>query len=206
MKNIRDVFSSVYDWSKNLSGLFFYLKNQLVEYEYIMKIIQCSITTIHRFLKSKLFKLLCSIRNELLDYQAFHELERISYLIESKNNSISTKLSHPYHKSIIKDFQMDDSLEIISSEQQSLPKIRSSLQSSIDFYHKLVEYDKELSTITDQNFSDELKVIGDYQPIFNTSYLSKQINNYSLHIQKIDTYVNNALDLHERFRQVNFLY
>ncbi len=111
MKNIQDVFSSVYDWSKNLTGLFFYLKNQLIEYEYIMKITQSSISTIHQFLKTKLFKLLCSIRNELFDYQAFHELERIVNLIESKTNSISSeKMTKPYHKSIVKPFHTDETL------------------------------------------------------------------------------------------------
>jgi hypothetical protein len=124
MNNIQDRFRSVFDWSKAMTGLFFYLKNQLVEYEYIMKIVQSSITTIHRFLKSKLLKLLCSIRSELSDYRALHELERIVNLIEGKNNSISggnqlstgnneqssIKTIRIYHKSIVKPFQIDETV------------------------------------------------------------------------------------------------
>jgi hypothetical protein len=202
MKNIRDVFFSVYDWSKNLTGLFFYLKNQLIEYEYIMKITQSSIITIHRFLKSKLLKLLCSIRNKLFDYRPLYELERIVNIIESQS---SAKLIRPYHKSIVKSLQIDESSETNSTEQKSLSKIKPILRLSIDFYQKLIEYDKELSIMSDQNFDDQLKVIGDHQqPIFKTSDLSKQINNYSLHIRKIDEYVNNVIDLNERFRQVSF--
>jgi hypothetical protein len=202
MKNIRDVFFSVYDWSKNLTGLFFYLKNQLIEYEYIMKITQSSIITIHRFLKSKLLKLLCSIRNKLFDYRPLYELERIVNIIESQS---SAKLIRPYHKSIVKSLQIDESSETNSTEQKSLSKIKPILRLSIDFYQKLIEYDKELSIMSDQNFDDQLKVIGDHQqPIFKTSDLSKQINNYSLHIRKIDEYVNNVINLNERFRQVSF--
>jgi len=207
MKNIQDVFSSNHDWSKNLTGLFFYLKNQLIEYEYIMKITQSSIITIHRFLRSKLLKLLCSIRNKIYDYRPLYELERIGNIIESIINvdQSSEKVIRPYHKSIIKPLEIDDTLETNSTEQKSLSKIKPILQLSIDFYQKLIEYDKELSIISDQNFDDQLKVIGDHQqPIFKTSDLSKQINNYSLHIRKIDEYVNNVIDLNERFRQVSF--
>lgn len=83
MKNIQDVFLSVSDWSKNITGLFFYIKQQLVEYEYTIKIIQSSITTIHRSLKSNLLKLLCDIRKDCFDYQTIDELHRISKIIDS---------------------------------------------------------------------------------------------------------------------------
>jgi hypothetical protein len=167
-----------------------------------MKITQSSIITIHRFLKSKLLKLLCSIRNKLFDYRPLYELERIVNIIESQS---SAKLIHPYHKSIVKSLQIDESSETNSTEQKSLSKIKPILRLSIDFYQKLIEYDKELSIMSDQNFDDQLKVIGDHQqPIFKTSDLSKQINNYSLHIRKIDEYVNNVINLNERFRQVSF--
>ncbi len=63
-----------------------------------------------------------------------------------------------------------------------------------------------MSAIAEQNFSDQLKVIGDRQPIFNKSNLFKQINNYSLHMQRIDKHVNDAIDLNERFRQVCFFF
>jgi hypothetical protein len=112
MKNIRDVFSSVHDWSVNLTGLFFYIKNQLIEYESIMKISQSSMMAIHRLLKSKLLVLLSSIRKKIFDHQALHELERIVWIIETKSKSISTvdqpsmKTNRSYHKSIIKSCPM----------------------------------------------------------------------------------------------------
>src|SRR5689334_7952211 len=93
----------------------------------------------------------------------------------------------------LKHFQV--SFFFILDDQQSLSKIRP----SIDFYYDLVDYDKELSAITNQNFNDELKVSGNRQ-----TYLSRQINNYSLHIQRIDKYINNAIDLSDKFRRVSF--
>ena len=230
MKNIQDVFFSVHDWSKNVIGLFFYLKNQLVEYEYIMKTTQSSITTIHRFLKSKLFKLLSSIRNELFDCQAIHELERVATVIESRynptemNEQPSTELARPYRKSIVQNSRRDEKstqrkifcmietfskifffLETISPEQQSFSAIRPSLRSSTDLYRKLTEYDRELTAISEQNFNDQLKVTADHQPVFDTVYLSKQINNYSSYIRQMDKYITDALDLGEKFRRVRFL-
>ncbi len=116
MKNIGDSFSSVYDWSQNITGLFFYVKNQLIEYEFIMKITESSVMSIHRLLQSKLLELLCSIRAKRLDYQALDELERIVELIGLKNNSIST-VDQP-------------SIEINNNERSSAIPIRS--------YHKSI--------------------------------------------------------------------
>jgi hypothetical protein len=183
MKTIRDVFSSVYEWSKNLIGLFFYIKNQLTEYELIMKISQSSIMTLHRLMKTKLFGLLCSIRRKIVD---LHGCEKIIDIIETKNKpSVNTNRS--YHKSIVK-----TSNASLSSEQKHI-------RSSIDFYYNLIEYDKQLSTIINKNFDDR-------QLVFNTSHLSKQINNYSLHMQRINKYVKDAIDLSESFRRVSFIY
>ena len=86
MKNLQDVFLSVSDWSKNITGLFFFIKQQLVEYEYMIKTIQSSITTIHRFLKANLLKLLCEIRKDCFDYQTIDELHQISKVIQSMMN------------------------------------------------------------------------------------------------------------------------
>jgi hypothetical protein len=191
-KNLQDVFLSNYDWSKNIIGLFFYLKTQLIEYEYIMTITQSSITTINRFLKSKLLKLLCSIRSEILHYQPIHELQRVADVIHSKINSIST--GPPYRKSIVK-----------QSDKTDLSTIRPVLQSATDLYQKLTEYDKELTKISDENFSDQLKVTTDHQPVFNTKHLLKQITKYSVYIQQMDKYVNDAIDLSEKFRRVSFI-
>ena len=91
MKNLQDVFSSVLDWSKNITGSFFYMKQQLDEYESMMKIIQGSITIIHRFLKSNLLKLLCDIRKDIFHYQTIYELDRINIIIKSKSSNIQGK-------------------------------------------------------------------------------------------------------------------
>ncbi len=191
LKNLQDVFLSNYDWSKNIVGLFFYLKTQLIEYEYIMKTTQLSITTINRFLKSKLFKLICVIRHEIFRYQPIYELQRIADVIDAKNNS--GQLNRPYHKSIIK-----------SSNQPNLLTIKPTLQSATNLYKKLIDYDKELTKISEQNFNDEVKTATDRQPIFNTKHLFKQINKYSLYIQQMDKYINDAMDLSEKFRRVSF--
>jgi hypothetical protein len=54
--------------------------------------------------------------------------------------------------------------------------------------------------------TDHLSVVDDRQLVLNASCLSKQINNFSLHIQRIDKYVKDALDLSERFRRVRFVH
>ena len=125
---------SNYDWSKNIVGLFFYLKAQLVEYEYIMKTTQSSITTINRFLKSKLLKLLCVIRNEIFHFQPIHELQRIVDVLEAKNQP-----GEPYHKSIVR-----------SSGQTGIGNIRPTLRSATNLYKKLITYDEELTKISDE--------------------------------------------------------
>ena len=192
-KNLQDVFMSNYDWSKNVVGLFFYLKAHLTEYKYIMETTQSSITTINRFLKSKLLKLHCVIRNEIFRYQPIHELQRIMDVIDARNNSEQS--SRSLHRSIVK-----------TSDQQSLATIRPVLQSATELHRKLIEYDEELTKISEQNFGDQMKVATDRQPAFNAKHLSKQISNYSLYIKQMDKYVNDAIDLSEKFRRVNFPY
>ena len=181
-KNLQDVFITNYDWSKNVVGLFFYLKVHLTEYKYIMETIQSSITTINRFLKSKLLKLLYVIRNEIFRYQPIHELERIVDVIDTRNNSEQSNRS-----------------------QQNLATIRPVLQSASELYRKLMEYEREITKISEQNFDDQVKTTTDRQSAFNAKHLSKQISKYSLYIQQMDKCVNDAMDLSEKFRLVNFL-
>jgi len=95
-------------------------------------------------------------------------------------------------------------LETISSslEQQNLSEIKLILHSSSDFDHKLIEYDQKLSVITGTYFSDQVEITNDSQGLSHIFHLSKQINNYSMHIQQINKYTQDASNLSERFRQV----
>jgi oligoribonuclease (3'-5' exoribonuclease) len=115
----QNVFPAVYDWSKNITGLFFYLKKQLMEYVYIIEITQSSIVTMHRFLETKLLELLCSVREKLIDYQTIHELEKRFDQIVSTNNPTtvvdirsderqSTKSARLHNRSIVRSFHMDE--------------------------------------------------------------------------------------------------
>lgn len=97
-KNLQDAFFSVFDWSKNITGLFFYVKQQLDEYESMMKIIQGAITIIHRFLKSNLLEILCEIREDIFHYQTIYELDRIHTIIKKKSPNIPSKsFTFPHH-------------------------------------------------------------------------------------------------------------
>ncbi|CAF4467248.1 unnamed protein product, partial [Adineta steineri] len=86
MENIQDIFASVYDWSQKIVGLFFYLQTGVIQYESIMQIIQSTIMTVHRLLKSKLLELLYLIRKNLLNHQITHELENIFDLIKPQSS------------------------------------------------------------------------------------------------------------------------
>ncbi len=100
-------------------------------------------------------------------------------------------------------------LETISSslKQENLSEIKLILHSSSDFYHKLIEYDQKLSAITRTYFSDQVEITNDPQGLSHILHLSKQINNYSMHIRQINKYAQDASNLSERFRQVRrFLY
>ncbi|CAF3595707.1 unnamed protein product [Adineta steineri] len=185
MENIQDIFASVYDWSQKIVGLFFYLQTGVIQYESIMQIIQSTIMTVHRLLKSKLLELLYLIRKNLLNHQITHELEKIFDLIKPQS---SPKPIRSCHKSIIRSSDTNE-----TSEEQNFSKIRPMLDLSLNFYHKLIEYNKDLSTILDTHFNDN-------ERLFRLSNLSTQMKNYSMYIQQINKHVQDATDLCERFR------
>lgn len=85
IKQYNDVASAC-DWSKDTIGLFFYVKNQLVEYQHILQTAQCSTTIMQQHLKSKILEFLSSIRSKLIDFRAIEELK---YILDEIDNSTS---------------------------------------------------------------------------------------------------------------------
>ena len=65
------------EWSKDMVGLFFYIKAQLTDYQHILQTAQCSTTVMQQHLKSNLLEFLCSIRAKLIVFRAIEELKNI---------------------------------------------------------------------------------------------------------------------------------
>jgi len=177
MKKMHDIFYSVYEWSKNIVGHLFYVKNQLIEYEFILQITQSSIRTINRSLKTKLYRLLCLIRNDLGQYQGIYELDQIANLMG------------------LLDQEINDGKE--NSD------ILQTLRSSMDFYRKLTEYDRELTNTSEEYFNEQFTSAEDDEKPFNTYKVLKQIATFSTNIQRTDKYIDQALDLNDKFKRVN---
>ncbi|CAF1068442.1 unnamed protein product [Rotaria sordida] len=80
------------DWAKDIVGLFFYVKNQLIEYQHILQTAQCSTTIMQQHLKSKLLEFLCLIRSKLIVFRSIEELKNILDQIDSSTSgqTIST--------------------------------------------------------------------------------------------------------------------
>ena len=78
------------EWSKDIVGLFFYVKTQLIEYQNILQTAQCSTTIMQQHLKSKLLEFLCSIRAKLIVFRAIEELKNILDQIENSTSGQTT--------------------------------------------------------------------------------------------------------------------
>jgi hypothetical protein len=78
------------EWSKDIVGLFFYVKTQLIEYQHILQTAQCSTTIMQQHLKSKLLEFLCSIRSKLIVFRAIEELKNILDQIDNSTNGQTT--------------------------------------------------------------------------------------------------------------------
>jgi hypothetical protein len=92
IRQYNDV-AAAYDWSKDIVGLFFYIKTQLLEYQHILQTAQCSTTSMQQHLKSNLLEFLCSIREKLIVFRAIEELKNILDQIDSNTNSQSSTSS-----------------------------------------------------------------------------------------------------------------
>lgn len=96
IRQFNDV-AAAYDWSKDMVGLFFYMKTQLFEYQHILQTAQCSTTIMQQHLKSNLLEFLCKIREKLIDFRSIEELKNILDQIDtntSTNNPSSTSSSN----------------------------------------------------------------------------------------------------------------
>ncbi|CAF3517127.1 unnamed protein product [Adineta steineri] len=74
------------EWSKDIVGLFFYVKTQLIEYQHILQTAQCSTTIMQQHLKSKLLEFLCTIHSKLIVFRAIEELKNILDQIDNSTN------------------------------------------------------------------------------------------------------------------------
>jgi hypothetical protein len=78
------------EWSRDIVGLFFYVKTQLIEYQHILQTAQCSTTIMQQHLKSRLLEFLCSIRSKLIVFRAIEELKNILDQIDHNTSGQST--------------------------------------------------------------------------------------------------------------------
>jgi hypothetical protein len=92
MRQFNDVASAC-EWSKDMVGLFFYIKTQLIEYQNILQTAQCSTTIMQQHLKSNLLEFLCSIRSKLIVFRAIEELKNILDQIDCNTTSHSNNVS-----------------------------------------------------------------------------------------------------------------
>ncbi|CAF0780092.1 unnamed protein product [Didymodactylos carnosus] len=96
IKQYNDVAAAC-DWSKDVIGSFFYIKDQLMEYQNILQTAQCSTSIIQQHLKSKLVEFLCLIREKLMIFKSIDELKLILEQIDCNSNQQNgnTNMSSP---------------------------------------------------------------------------------------------------------------
>ncbi|CAF1406879.1 unnamed protein product [Adineta steineri] len=93
IRQFNDV-AAAYDWSKDMVGLFIYIKNQLIDYQHILQTAQCSTTIMQQHLKTNLLEFLCTIRSKLIVFRAIEELKNILDQIDSNTSSQTTSSSN----------------------------------------------------------------------------------------------------------------
>jgi hypothetical protein len=92
IRQVNDV-AAAYEWSKDMVGLFFYIKTQLIEFQHILQTAQCSTTIMHQHLKSNLLEFLCTIRSKLIVFRSIEELKNILDQIDINTSSQSSSSS-----------------------------------------------------------------------------------------------------------------
>ena len=123
------------EWSKDIVGLFFHVRTQLVDYQNILKTAQCSTPIMQQYLKSKLLEFLCSIRAKLIVFSAVEELKNILDQIDmsTSGQTISTSRSL-------------NSGNVSSNEVSNAP--------SIGFSHFLTDVAKNNDGLSSGNFNE----------------------------------------------------
>lgn len=92
IRQLNDV-AATYNWSRDMVGLFFYIKTQLVDYQRILQTAQCSTTIMQEQLKLKHLDFLCLIRSKLIVFRAIEELKNILDQIDQHNSPITKERS-----------------------------------------------------------------------------------------------------------------
>ncbi|CAF3769189.1 unnamed protein product [Rotaria socialis] len=81
------------EWAKDIVGSFFYVKEQLFQYQHIVQTAQSSTTMMQLHLKSKLLEFLCAIRAKLIIFRTIEELKNTLDQIDSSTGGQSTPVS-----------------------------------------------------------------------------------------------------------------
>lgn len=209
-------------------GLFFYIKNQLIDYQRILQTAQCSTTVMQQHLKSNLLEFLCLIREKLIVFRAIEELKHILDQIDSHSTHInppasnrapsvssadglSIGFSHLFNTNAS---SADSSPSPVTTHRTSSAtsmqlihqSIRIYLRSYRHLYDKLKTCEQDTVELMDREFAGQVGCLsGDQQPFVRTLWLSHRTKMYSSWIHRADKFLKDLMDLHESFRKVSLL-
>ena len=232
IRQFNDVAAAC-EWSKDTMGLFFYIKNQLIDYQRILQTAQCSTTVMQQHLKSNLLEFLCLIREKLIVFRAIEELKHILDQIDSHSTHItpptsnrtasvssvdgpSIGFSHLFNNNNNNNntSSADNSLSPVTTHRTSSAtsmqlihqSIRIYLRSYRHLYDKLKTCEQDTVELMDREFAGQVGCRSDdQQPFVRTLWLSHRTKMYSSWIHRADKFLKDLMDLHESFRKVSLL-
>jgi hypothetical protein len=226
IRQFNDVAAAC-EWSKDTMGLFFYIKNQLIDYQRILQIAQCSTTVMQQHLKSNLLEFLCLIREKLIVFRAIEELKHILDQIDTHSNHLnppatnrapsvsstdvpSIGFSHLFNNASSAENSLSPATTHRTSSATSMQLIHQSiriyLRSYRHLYDKLKTCEQDTVELIDREFSGQVGCQSDdQQPFVRTLWLSHRTRMYSSWIHRADKFLKDLMDLHESFRKVSRL-
>jgi len=220
------------EWSKDMVGLFFYVKTQLLEYQNILQTAQCSTTIMQQHLKGKLLEFLCVVRSRLINFRAIEELKNILDQLETSSNGQITSataspalpqrstpsinggegpsigFSHLYNNPSSTEHTASSPAprtSSTSSMQLIQQSTRNYLRSYVQPYDQLQKCEEDIIYMIDKEFGGKLSMIDDKQPYINTLWSSDRSKTYLTWIQQAEKYLKDLNDLHESFRKDRLL-
>ena len=222
------------EWSRDIVGLFFYVKAQLVEYQHILQTAQCSTTIMQQHLKSRLLEFLCSIRSKLIFLHAIEELKNILDQMEQNVNiqsmpgndvptnqsrnstgrgSTSNGETRPLGFShMLTDPQPSSPNQSNAPARQQaavqlIPQaLQTYLRSYLQPYEQLKKCQDDILKMTDKEFDGQLGMAEGPEAFVNTLWSSDRTRNYSTWMHRTDKFLKDINDLHESFRKVIFFF
>ena len=206
------------EWSKDVVGFFFYVKNQLVEYQQILQTAQCSTTIMQQHLKSKLLEFLCDIRKKLILFRAIEELKNILDQIDSSTNGQLTPTnlslnglpqrppSIPGEPLPIGFAHLNNPNSSSASPVQLIQQsIRIYLRSYLQPYEQLKKCEQSILEMTEKEFQGQLSLNESQEPFLNTLWSSNRTKTYSTWVYRTDKFIKDLNDLNESFRKDRLL-